>query len=125
MSRWLLIAVGGSLGALTRYGVSFLVQERVSGAFPWGTFIVNLTGCLIMGAVMTRLNEGGEVSVNWRYLVPVGFIGAYTTFSSFEFETFRLIEQGLPLVGFGYVASSLILGYAALWLGAIVTRALL
>jgi fluoride exporter len=125
VSRFLLIAAGGSLGALARYGVAFWVQERVSAAFPYGTFIVNITGCVIMGVVMTRLNEGGEVSVNWRYLVPVGFIGAYTTFSAFEFETFRLIEQGLPLVGFGYVMSSLILGYVALWLGVILARALL
>ena len=125
MTRFLLIAVGGSLGALARYGVSFWVQERVAGAFPYGTFIVNISGCLIMGLVMTRLNEGAEVSVNWRFLVPVGFIGAYTTFSSFEFEMFRLAEQGASLVGLAYMVSSLVLGYVALWLGVIAARAFL
>jgi CrcB protein len=125
VSRLLLIALGGSLGALARYGASFWVQERVSGAFPYGTFIVNISGCLVMGLVMTRLNEGGEVSVNWRFLVPVGFIGAYTTFSSFEFEMFRLAEQGTPLIGLAYLVSSVILGYLALWLGVIIARALL
>lgn len=125
MSRYLLIALGGGLGALARYGASFWVQERVAGAFPYGTFLVNISGCLIMGLVMTRLNEGGPVSVNWRFLVPVGFIGGYTTFSSFAFETFRLIEQGLPLTGLGYVASSVILGYLALWIGVITARAFL
>jgi fluoride exporter len=126
LSRFVMIAVGGSLGALARYGLSFWVQERAPGAaFPYGTFVVNITGCLVMGIVMTRLNEGGYAHVNWRFLVPVGFIGAYTTFSSFVFETFRLIEQGMPLIGFGYVASSLILGYLALWIGVVVTRAFL
>jgi len=125
VSRYLLIALGGGCGALARYGLSFWIQERVSGAFPYGTFIVNVTGCLIMGAVMTRLNEGGEVSVNWRYLVPVGFIGGYTTFSAFEFETFRILEQGLPLVGLSYVVSSVVLGYLALWLGVVTARAFL
>ncbi len=125
MTRFLLIALGGSLGALARYGASYFVQERVTGSFPYGTFIVNVTGCLIMGMVMTRLNEGGEVSVNWRYLVPVGFIGAYTTFSSFEFEMFRLAEQGASLVGLTYLVSSLVLGYLALWLGVITARAFL
>ena len=125
MTRFLLIALGGSLGALARYGASFWVQERVAGAFPYGTFIVNISGCLIMGLVMTRLNEGAEVSVNWRFLIPVGFIGAYTTFSSFEFEMFRLAEQGASLVGLAYMVSSLVLGYLALWLGVIMARAFL
>jgi CrcB protein len=125
VSRYLLIALGGSLGALARYGVSLWVQERVAGAFPYGTFLVNMSGCLIMGMAMTRLNEGGPASVNWRFLVPVGFIGAYTTFSSFEFETFRLIGQGLPLAAFGYVVSSVILGYLALWIGVVSARAFL
>jgi CrcB protein len=125
VSRFLLIALGGALGSLARYSVGFWVQERVPGAFPYGTFIVNMSGCLVMGLVMTRLNEGTAVNVNWRFFVPVGFIGAYTTFSAFEFETFRLIEQGLPLVGLGYVVSSLILGYVALWLGVITARAFL
>jgi CrcB protein len=120
-----LIALGGSLGALARYGASYFVQERVAGSFPYGTFIVNISGCLVMGLVMTRLNEGGEVSVNWRYLVPVGFIGAYTTFSSFEFEIFRLTEQGASLVGLAYLVSSLVLGYIALWLGVMTARAFL
>jgi CrcB protein len=125
VSRYLLIAAGGAFGALSRYGVSFWIQERVPGAFPYGTFIVNITGCLLMGVVMTRLNEGGAVSVNWRYLVPVGFIGGYTTFSAFEFETFRILEQGLPLVGLGYVVSSVVVGYLALWLGVVTARAFL
>jgi CrcB protein len=125
VSRYLMIALGGSFGALARYGAAYWVQERVTGAFPYGTFIVNISGCLIMGLVMTRLNEGGEVSVNWRYLVPVGFIGAYTTFSAFEFEMFRLAEQGVPLVGLIYLATSVIGGYGALWLGVIIARALL
>lgn len=125
MSRLLMIALGGGLGAVSRYGMSFWIQERVTGAFPYGTFIVNITGCLLMGIVMTRLNEGGPASINWRFLVPIGFIGGYTTFSSFAFETFRLLEQGLPLVGLGYIVFSVTIGYLALWLGVISARAFL
>jgi CrcB protein len=125
VSRLLMIALGGGLGAVSRYGMSFWIQERVTGAFPYGTFIVNITGCLLMGIVMTRLNEGGPASINWRFLVPIGFIGGYTTFSSFAFETFRLLEQGLPLVGLGYIVFSVTIGYLALWLGVISARAFL
>ena len=125
MSRFVLIALGGALGALGRYGLSFWISERLTGAFPYGTFIVNITGCLLMGVVMTRLNEGGPASINWRFLVPIGFIGGYTTFSAFAFETFRLLEQGLPLVGLGYVVFSVTIGYLALWLGVISARAFL
>jgi fluoride exporter len=125
VSRYLLVALGGGFGAMARYALSFWIQERVTGAFPYGTFVVNITGCLIMGIVMTRLNEGGPVDVSWRYLVPVGFIGGYTTFSSYVFETFRLLETGASLVAVGYVAFSVIVGYLALWMGVVSARAFL
>ncbi len=125
MSRYLMIALGGALGSLARYGVALWVQQRVGGAFPSGTFLVNVSGCLIMGVVMTLLTEGGAFDPNWRFLVPIGFIGAYTTFSTFEMETFRAVEEGGLLIALSNIVFSVIVGFLALWLGVVATRRLL
>ncbi len=125
MSRYLMIALGGALGSLARYGVALWVQQRVGGAFPSGTFLVNVSGCLIMGVVMTLLTEGGAFDPNWRFLVPIGFIGAYTTFSTFEMETFRAVEEGGLLIALSNIVFSVIVGFLALWLGVVGTRRLL
>ncbi len=125
MSRYLMIALGGALGSLARYGVALWVQQRVGGTFPAGTFLVNVSGCLIMGGVMTLLTEGGAFHPNWRFLIPIGFIGAYTTFSTFELETFRAVEEGGVLIALSNVVFSVIVGFLALWLGVIATRRLL
>src|SRR3954464_1649803 len=94
-----MIALGGALGALARYQLAAMVQARIPIGFPWGTFVVNITGCLVMGVVTTLLAERLLVHPNWRFLIPIGFIGAYTTFSTFEFETFRAINEGAWVVG--------------------------
>jgi CrcB protein len=125
VSRYLMIALGGALGSLARYGVALWVQQRVGGAFPSGTFLVNISGCLIMGIVMTLLTEGGVVHPNWRFLVPIGFIGAYTTFSTFELETFRAVEEGGWLIALSNVIFSVIVGFVALWIGVVATRRIL
>jgi CrcB protein len=125
VSRYLMIALGGALGSLARYGVALWVQQRVGGAFPSGTFLVNVSGCLIMGVVMTLLTEGGAYDPNWRFLVPIGFIGAYTTFSTFELETFRAVEEGGLLIALSNIVFSVIVGFLALWVGVLVTRRLL
>jgi fluoride exporter len=125
VSRYLMIALGGALGSLARYGVALWVQQRVGGAFPSGTFLVNVSGCLIMGVVMTLLTEGGAFDPNWRFLVPIGFIGAYTTFSTFEMETFRAVEEGGLLIALSNIVFSVIVGFLALWLGVVATRRLL
>jgi CrcB protein len=125
VSRYLMIALGGALGALARYFVALWVQQRVGGTFPIGTFLVNVSGCLIMGIAMTLLTEGGALHPNWRFLVPIGFIGAYTTFSTFEMETFRAIEEGGWLIALGNIVFSVIVGFFALWLGVVATRRIL
>lgn len=119
-----MIAVGGAMGALARYQIGALVQARVPAGFPWGTFVVNVSGCFLMGAVMTILSERLVVHPNWRFLVPIGFIGAYTTFSTFEFETFRAISERAFLVGALNVAASVFVGYVALWTGVVIARML-
>lgn len=119
-----MIALGGALGAIARYQLAAFIQERVPVGFPWGTFVVNISGCLVMGIVTTYFMERWVVHANWRLLIPIGFIGAYTTFSTFEFETFRAVTDGAWLVGGLNVVASVVAGYVALWLGVVLARAM-
>jgi CrcB protein len=118
-----MIAIGGAAGALARYQLAAMVQARIPVGFPLGTFVVNITGCLVMGVAMTLLTERLVVHPNWRFLIPIGFIGAYTTFSTFELETFSAITEGSWMIGLGNIAASVIAGYAALWIGVVAARA--
>jgi CrcB protein len=124
MDRYLMIAIGGAAGAIARYQLAAVIQARIPAGFPLGTFVVNITGCLLMGIAMTLLTDRLVVHPNWRYLIPVGFIGAYTTFSTFEYETFRAITEGSVMIGFGNIIASVVAGYAALWLGVVFARVL-
>jgi fluoride exporter len=117
-----MIALGGAIGAIARYQLAAAVQARIPMGFPLGTFVVNVTGCLVMGVAMTLLTERLVVHPNWRFLIPIGFIGAYTTFSTFEYETFRAISEGSWLIGLGNILASVVVGYAALWLGVVAAR---
>jgi len=117
-----MIALGGAVGAIARYQVAAMIQSRIPAGFPWGTFVVNISGCLIMGVAMTLLTDRLVVHPNWRFLIPIGFIGAYTTFSTFELETFRAVTEGAWLVGGANVIGSVLAGYVALWLGVILAR---
>ena len=124
MSRYVMIALGGAAGAVARYQIAAMIQARLPLGFPWGTFVVNVTGCFVMGLAMVLLTDRLVPNPNWRYLIPIGFIGAYTTFSTFEFETFRAVTEGAWLTGAANIAGSVAAGYAALWLGAILGGAL-
>ncbi len=125
MSRYVMIALGGALGALARYQLAAVVQARVPVGFPYGTFVVNVTGCFIMGLVTALLAERLVVHPNWRFLVPIGFLGAYTTFSTFELETFRAASEGAWLMAAANAMGSVVAGYAALWAGFVVARVLI
>lgn len=116
------IALGGALGALARYAVGGVVQARLGAIFPYGTLVVNLSGCLLMGFVTALITDQVIVAPALRFLIPVGFIGAYTTFSTYELETFRAIETGAWLIGAAYAAISLFLGFFAIWLGFVIAR---
>ena len=119
-----MIALGGAVGAIARYQLAALIQARIPVGFPWGTFVVNITGCLVMGVATTLLTERLVVHPNWRFLIPIGFIGAYTTFSTFELETFRAMTEGSWMIGAANVVGSVLAGYVALWLGVVLTRTL-
>ena len=122
MQQYLMIALGGALGAIARYEVAARIQSRMVSAFPWGTFVVNVSGCFIMGLVTTILAEKVGLHQNWRFLVPIGFIGAYTTFSTFELETYRAVAGGDMATGLANVLGSVAVGYMALWLGIVTAK---
>lgn len=124
MSRYIMIAIGGAAGAIARYQIATLVQARVPVGFPYGTFVVNITGCLIMGVATALLTDRLMVHPNWRFLIPIGFIGAYTTFSTFELETFRAVSEGAWPIAMANTVASFVAGYLALWAGFIMARAL-
>src|SRR5580692_7279027 len=109
----LLIALGGAFGAVSRYEVGVRVAGRYGTTWPYGTFLINITGCFAIGFFMTLATERVNLHENWRFLFPIGFVGAYTTFSTYEYETARLVEQGAVLRAFGYVLASTVAGFAA------------
>ena len=117
------IGVAGFFGAIARYGIEGFVSERTNGSFPWGTFVVNISGSLILGLLFALLIEGRVIMAPWlRTAVTVGLIGAYTTFSTLSLETFRMIEDG-AYVGAGANAfGSLALGLVAVWVGIVAGR---
>lgn len=119
-----MIAIGGAIGAIARYQIAALIQARVPVGFPYGTFVVNISGCFIMGLATVLLTERLVVHPNWRFLIPIGFVGAYTTFSTFELETFRAVTEGAMAIALANVAFSFVVGYVALWAGFITGRTL-
>lgn len=123
MQKYFFIAVGGALGSLARYLVGVAVTDRMGSKFPYGTFVINITACLIIGFSLTFLGRRAELSAAWRFLIPVGFVGAYSTFSTFEWETFSNLQTGAFLTASLYVVLSIVLGLAAVWCGVLLARA--
>ena|SRR5256885_339504 len=122
MDKYLMVGIGGFLGAIARFWLGGYVGAKLGTRFPYGTFIINCTGSFLVGFIVTILAEKTHWNPNWRYLIPIGFIGAYTTFSTFEYETFRVIQDGEILTAFLNVFLSVIIGFIAVWLGVIAGR---
>lgn len=119
---YLLILAGGGLGSLARYLASTAIMTRFATRFPIGTLVINITGSFLIGLLMTLLTERFQPHPNWRLLLVVGFLGGYTTFSSFEWETYAAVREGGFWIGFANVVGSVTLGYAAVWLGSLLAR---
>ena len=108
--RLILIAVFGAIGTLARYGLQGLVQVRTGGTFPYGTLLINLSGCFLLGLVGQLTLNRLVIPPDWRMAIAVGFFGGYTTFSSFGWETAKMLEDGEWLPASTYVAASVVAG---------------
>lgn len=124
MQKYVWIALGGSLGALARYWVGVTTASRLGTRFYYGTFVINMTACVIIGFSLTFLGQHTELSPAWRFLVPIGFVGAYSTFSTFEWEMFSSLHTGDFLIAATYLVSSVFLGLLAVWCGVLIARAI-
>lgn len=117
------IAIAGAAGALVRYGVGLLIG-RPSGSFPWATLFVNVSGSLILGFLVALFDDRLVPDPALRAALTVGFLGAYTTFSTFSLEVFRLLQDGAAGTALAYVLASVLAGLGAVYLGWTVGRAL-
>jgi CrcB protein len=118
-----LVAAGGALGSVARFAVANAFTRRLGAGWPFGTLVINLTGCFLIALFLTAVSERYPgVNPGWRYLFPTGFIGAYTTFSTYGFEVHRLVESGQVAGAIGYVVVSNVLGFAAILLGTFIAR---
>lgn len=125
----LLVAIGGSLGALARYGVGLAAGHWLGKGFPWGTLAVNVAGCFAMGIVLKLLADLEAHSPEtltpavhaqfslWHKGVAIGFLGGLTTFSTFSGDTLRELQGGQPLIALGNVAANVLLSLLAVWAG--------
>jgi fluoride exporter len=108
--RIFLIALFGAIGTLARYGLQGVVQIKMGSTFPYGTLLINLTGCFLLGLIGQLTLNRVIISPEWRMAIAIGFFGGYTTFSSFGWETAKMLEAGEWLWASSYVAASVVLG---------------
>ena len=120
----ILIGIGGFAGAISRYLVDGFVTDRTAGAFPWGTFVVNATGSFVLGLLFAMTTERAILPADIRGPVMIGFIGAYTTFSTYMLESWGLVESGSYAPAFANLAGSVLVGLIAVALGLVIGRAL-
>lgn len=125
MQKYFLIALGGSLGAIARYWVGAEVADRLGVKFPYGTFVINMSACVIIGFSLTYLGKHVELNPAWRYLIPTGFVGAYSTFSTYEWETLSSLRTGAFSLAALYAIGSLLLGLLAAWAGMVLAEIIL
>lgn len=122
LTKYLAVAGGGALGAALRYYLGGSVLSRTAAPFPTATFVINVTGSFIIGFFLTLVTGRVPVNPHVRLAVAVGFVGAYTTFSTFEYETARLVEGREYLYAFLNVVLSFAVGFAAVWAGIVAAR---
>jgi CrcB protein len=121
--KYLLILLGGGAGSLSRYVIGSALVTRYGTRLPIvGTMTINISGSFLIGILMTLITERFGANQNLRPLLVIGFLGGYTTFSSFEWETYAVIRDGGFWVGIFNIVGSVTLGYAAVWLGAMLAR---
>jgi CrcB protein len=144
MQNVLMVAIGGAIGASSRYLVALAAGRFLGVAFPWGTLIVNLVGCFVMGLVgqwllgieaETAIAQGSSPGISpaagslasataVRHLVAIGFLGGLTTFSAFGWDTLRELESGRTAIALANIAANVLLSLLAVWCGATLVKAL-
>lgn len=122
LTKYLAVAAGGAVGAMLRYCLTLSALGRAAQPFPTATFVINITGSFIIGFFLTLATERIPINPHIRLAVAVGFVGAYTTFSTFEYETARLVEGKDFIYAFLYVVLSFAVGFGAVWAGIISAR---
>lgn len=117
-----MIGIFGAFGAMARYAIDGFVDHRNTGQFPWGIFAVNIIGCFLIGLLMAWATERWAPHTGWRLALGVGFLGAFTTFSAFSYDTIRLLEDGAVGLAITYVAATVAVGLGAAWAGLALMR---
>jgi fluoride exporter len=120
--NYVLVFVGGGLGATLRHVINVTCARCMGTAFPWGTFIINITGSAVMGLIAGYLAYKGEASQPWRLFLMTGILGGYTTFSAFSLDTAVLYERGELGLALAYVLGSVVLSIAGLFAGLALVR---
>lgn len=118
----LLIGTGGFIGSVLRFYVSKLIQRIFLSSFPYGTFTVNVIGCLFIGIVFGIAEKGTWLTPEWRMFLTVGLCGGFTTFSTFSSENFQLLRDGQLLHVLLYTSLSILLGFLAVYLGYVISK---
>ena len=124
MTNYLIIGIGGFLGAIARYANGLWIGQKWGRSFPLGTFVINVSGSFFIGLLMTLFTERFIVNPQWRLFLTVGFLGAYTTFSTFEYETGALLKDGEWLVASMNVVFSVFAGFMALKIGELIAKSI-
>ena len=121
---FLLVGIGGFIGSLARYIVAVAMSGIISSTFPWATLIVNVAGCFLIGVIFAVSDRGGLLSPEWRIFLTTGFCGGFTTFSTFSYESLRLLQDGEYFYVAVYVLASVVVGLSATLLGIYLIRSL-
>jgi len=115
---YLFVGLGGILGAISRYAISKAIHERTDSSFPFGTLVVNITGAFFLSFILgLGISHQGLIGKNLELALTTGFLGAYTTFSTFSYETFQSIQEGELYRPLAYVLLTIFLGLMGAWLG--------
>ncbi len=122
MTKYIFVMLGGALGAVSRFAIGTLIQRLYSAVFPLGTFLINVSGSFLIGLLMMLFLNRPLISANWRLFLVTGILGGYTTFSSFEWETFVALRGGASTAALLNVFLSVGLGFGGVWLGAVISN---
>lgn len=121
MKTILLIGSGGFLGSVARYGLQHLMHKVIPSVFPFGTLLVNIVGCFIIGLIYGSLGKSNWLTEDWKLFLAIGICGGFTTFSSFSYENIKLLQDGHALQALLYIAASVIIGLAMTYIGVLLT----